>query len=111
MKLIIYAEIDTQNERRADLLNELNPLIAKIRMQTGCVRYDWSADSSNAGRINVYEEWENKLSLIAHFTGENFKAISTKISEHGVLGAKARKFSINQEAPVFDETGSASADF
>ncbi len=111
MKFIIYAEIDIEDEKRAGLLEALTPLIDKVRAQTGCVRYDWGADISNNGRINVYEEWQNEAALSAHFAGDNFKAMGAKIGEHGVLGAKARKFFINQEASVFDESGKPSVKF
>lgn len=111
MKFIIYAEIDIQDEKRMGLLEALNPLIEKVRAQTGCVRYDWNMDSSNNGRINVYEEWEDEAALTAHFAGDNFKAMGAKIGEFGVLGAKARKFSINQEGSVFNANGAPSVKF
>ena len=111
MKFIIYAEIDLQPERRDELLNAVAPLLQKIRAQTGCIKYDWNADSSDDGRVNVYEEWENEAALAAHFTGDNYKAMGSKIQEHGILGAKARKFSINQEGPVFDENRMPSVKF
>lgn len=111
MKFIIYAEIDIQAEKRAGLLDALTPLIEKVRAQTGCVGYDWNMDSSNTERINVYEEWEDEAALSAHFAGENFKAMGAKISEYGILGAKARKFSIHQEGSVFDASGTPSVKF
>ena len=111
MKFIIYAEVDIEDEKRAGLLKDLAPLIDKVRLQTGCVKYDWCADSSHGGRINVYEEWENKAALSAHFSGDNFKVIGSKINAHGILGASARKFTIHQEGPVFNESGSASVEF
>ena len=111
MKFIIYAEIEISNESRTGLLEALIPLIDKVRAQTGCIKYDWSADNSESDRINVYEEWEDEVALTAHFAGDNFKAMGAKINEHGVLGAKARKFSINQEGSVFDASGTASVKF
>lgn len=111
MKFIINAEIDIQDEKRAGLLEALTPLIVKVRAQTGCVRYDWGADSSNGGRINIYEEWEDEAALAAHFAGDNFKAMGAEIGKHGVLGVNARKFSINQEGSVFDKNGSPSVEF
>ena len=111
MKFIIYAEIDVQDEKRPVLLKALTPLIEKVRAQKGCVRYDWNMHSSNKGRINVYEEWENEAALSAHFAGDNFKAMGAKIGEFGVLGSKARKFSIHQEGAVFDASGTPSVKF
>ena len=111
MKFIIYAEIDIQDEKRKGLLDALTPLINQVRTQTGCIRYDWGADICNNGRINVYEEWADEAALAAHFAGDNFKAMGAKIGEHGVLGAKARKFSIHQEGSVFDQSGTASVKF
>jgi len=111
MKFIIYAEIDMPDQKRADFLEAIAPLIDKVRKQMGCVKYDWNMDYSNKGRIHVYEEWEDEAALAAHFAGENFKSMGAKVGEYGVLSAKARKFSINQEGAVFDENGAPSVEF
>ena len=111
MKFIIYAEIDVEADTRTDLIETLGTLIDTIRTQTGCIKYDWNADGSDGKRINVYEEWADEAALAAHFAGENYKAMGLRIREHGILGAKARKFSIDQEGPVFDNTGTASVKF
>ena len=111
MKFIIYAEIDVQEEKRLSLLEALFPLINKIRAQTGCVRYDWNMDSSDIGRIYVYEEWEDEAALAAHFAGDSFKSMGEKLGEFGVLAMKARKFSIQQEGAVFTANGVPSVKF
>ena len=111
MKIIIYALIEVEAEKRAGLLGLLQSYLPKVHAQEGCIRYDWAADSKVATQINVYEEWASEAALKAHFAGKNFTAIGKALGEYGVLGASARKFRIDAEAGVFNANGVASTAF
>lgn len=111
MKVIIYALIEVEADKRAGLLSLLQSYLPKVHAQTGCIRYDWAADSKISTQVNVYEEWESEAALDAHFAGKNFAAIGKAIAEFGVLGASARKFRVEAEAGVFNADGAASTVF
>lgn len=111
MKIVIYAIITVQPERRQGLLDLLQDWLPRVHKQQGCLRYDWSADGFIDNQILVYEEWEDKSALDNHFAGENFASIGKVIGEYGVLGASARKFAIGKEGPVFNTDGAATSDF
>lgn len=111
MKIIIYALIEVEAEKRAGLLSLLQSYLPKVHAQEGCIRYDWAADSKISTQINVYEEWESEAALDAHFTGKNFAAIGKALGEFGLLGASAKKFRVDAEAGVFNADGVASTAF
>jgi len=94
MKIIIYALIEVEAEKRAGLLSLLQSYLPKVHAQEGCIRYDWAADSKIPTQINVYEEWESEAALDA-----------------GLLGASAKKFRVDAEAGVFNADGVASTAF
>ena len=111
MKIIICAVINIEAERRDGLLSLLQPYLPMVHKQEGCIRYDWAADSLVATQVNVYEEWESEAALAAHFAGKNFATIGKSMNEYGILGASAKKFRIEAEAPVFNSSGVASTEF
>ena len=111
MKIIIYAIILVDTDKRDLLLSDLSFLISEVRKQKGCLRYDWASDSSNVQQINIFEEWEDKSAVEEHFAGANFSKISTKVGEFKAQGMSARKFSISKEDAVFNQNGKPSSTF
>ena len=111
MKIIIYAVISIDPDKRFSLLKALDRGIDDVREQTGCVRYDWAADGSDTGQINVYEEWEDARALDGHFAGSNFAKIVESIGQHGINSMSAKKYSIAQEGPVFGADGKPTSSF
>ena len=105
MKIIIYAVINVEAEKREGLLNRLQSYLPAVHAQEGCIRYDWAADSATTTQVNVYEEWESEAALEAHFAGKNFAAIGKALGEIGTLGASAKKFRVDSEAGVFNADG------
>ena len=111
MKIIIYAIIKIEPDRRQGFLDLLQDWLPKVHKQKGCLRYDWAADSFMDSQILVFEEWEDKAAADSHFAGENFASISKLVGEYGVLGASARKFAIDKEDDVFNSNGVATTKF
>jgi quinol monooxygenase YgiN len=37
------------------------------RAETGCISYEFFADLAAAGRLHLFEEWEEERHLLAHF--------------------------------------------
>ena len=111
MKIIIYATITLEAERRQGFLDLLQDWLPRVHKQQGCLRYDWAADSFRDDQILVYEEWEDKAALDNHFAGENFASISKIFGDYGVLSASARKLAIDKEGSVFNADGVATTEF
>ena len=111
MKIIIHATIKVDPEKRQGLIDLLRPHIAAVQDQIGCVNYTCAAEGRISEHINVYEEWTDEMSLKSHFNGDNFAKIGQSLNTYGILGAIAKKYRVDKEAPVFNSAGSASIDF
>ncbi len=110
MKIIICAHIEVDPELRDKALQEATPVIQATLDEPGCLHYNWAADAVNPSLILVYEEWQSAADLDLHFTTENFSNMHQILGASGLINATARKFSINQEAPVMKD-GAATAEF
>lgn len=80
--------------------------------EPGCVAYSFSADTSVATRVQVYELWVDEPSLAAHFQHANYhntRAILGQFKRAG--GSQILKFRTDLSEPVYDSTGVPRADF
>jgi quinol monooxygenase YgiN len=64
--LIVAGYIDVHGEDRDAYLAARQTAIANTRSEPGCVTYVFSADSSDPGRIQVFEMWETTRDLDTH---------------------------------------------
>ncbi len=109
--IIIAGTVDVDPERRDAALEAGCPHMEATRAQKGCLHYVWSADLLVPGRIYVYEAWETQEDLAAHLTGPHYLGMRDTIAAHGLRGADVAKFAIERSGAVYDQTGTARADF
>ncbi len=64
--IIVAGYIDVDPEDREEFLASRQENIARSRREEGCVEYAFSADSSDASRVRVFEIWESSSLLEAH---------------------------------------------
>lgn len=110
-KIIISAQIDLPAENRAEALSSAKPHIDAALAQDGCIMYDWSADSSNPTRINVFEEWESEEALAHHFANDAYAGMRDHIGTFGLTNAVSRKYRVDAEGPVYNAEGVATEAF
>ena len=110
-KILIAAQIDLDPSKRAEALKSAKPFIDGALSQPGCLRYDWSADGNDPGRVNVFEEWESEAALAKHFEGPHYAAMRDHIGTMGLTGATSAKYRVDGEAPVYGEDGVATTGF
>ena len=111
MKIIITAIMTIASDKRQHLLGALKADILKVRKQTGCIRYNWSADGGDPELINVIEEWADESAVDGHFAGENFAKIVGIIGQYDIINMSAKKYGISHEGPVFNAEGKPTSDF
>lgn len=104
-KILISAQIDLKPEGRDRALRDGRPWIDGALSQPGCIHYDWSADLSNPGRVNVFEEWESEEALAAHFAGSQYAGMLAHIGASGLIGSVSRKYRVDAESAVYGEDG------
>lgn len=79
--------------------------------EPGCLAYSLSADPVVPGRIQVFELWADEASLAAHFAHPNFSGMRSLLGDFRRGPSAVRKYRIDLDEPVHDETGSPRADF
>jgi len=113
-KMIIIAgtiDLEAPAERDAALA-----IATRLQQKTrdeepGCLAYVFSADPCVAGRIAVYELWQDEASLAAHFQHQNYFNMRTALGEIGLRGADNKKYRVDLSEPVYDATFTPRADF
>lgn len=64
--LVVAGTIDVRAKDRATYLEARQAAISTTRDEEGCLEYAFSADSSDAGRVRVFEIWESEAALDSH---------------------------------------------
>ena len=111
MQIIIAGTIDVDPKQRDAAIEKGKALLEPTRAQKGCHAYYFLPDTLVAGRICVYERWENEESLKAHFDGPHYPAMRDLLAEFDLRGADVQKFRVDLAEPVYDPTGVPRADF
>ena len=109
--LIIAGTVDLKPEVRDAALESTRELMAETRTQRGCLDYVWAADLAVPGRIYVFERWQDRDALAAHFAGQYYKKMLAAMSSHGVEAVDVSKYRIDVSEPVYGSDGKPSADF
>ncbi|MDG2028979.1 MAG: antibiotic biosynthesis monooxygenase [Acidimicrobiales bacterium] len=79
--------------------------------EPGCLAYIFSADPCEDRNIQVYELWEDEATLAAHFHHPNYTNMRTVLRSFERTGGDVRKYRSDLSEPVYDDTGTARADF
>lgn len=109
--IIIAGHVEVDPSRRDAALAAGAELMRQTRTQKGCLDYVWSADPTEPGRIYVFERWESQADLAAHLAGDYYRKMRNHIGSAGLESAETLKYQIDRMEPVYDETGTARADF
>ena len=109
--IIIAGTVDLKPEVRNAALDSTRELMAETRSQRGCLDYVWAPDSAVPGRIYVFERWEDRDALAAHFAGQYYKRMLAAMGSHGVQDVDVSKYRIDVSEPVYGSDGVPSADF
>ncbi len=109
--IVIAGSIDLDPDQRDAVLAAGKPFIDGALTQRGCRHYTWTPDPFDAGRIWVYELWDDEEALAAHFRDRHYADMGANIGRHGIRGSSISKFRADLEEPVYDDAGVPRADF
>lgn len=112
-QIIIAGTIDlAEPTKRDEAMRIAGPLQQKTRTEEpGCHAYVFAPDPCVAGRIGVYELWQDEASLAAHFKHPNYLNMRTALGQIGLKGADNKKYRVDLSEPVYDPTMTPRADF
>lgn len=110
-KVIIAGTVDVAPEMRDVAIRDARPLIDEALAEPGCVTYEWTFDPFDPGRIHVFEEWESEGTLAVHLRAPSYLNMLAHLGSAGIRGARTRKYRVDLEEPVYDESGRPRGDF
>jgi quinol monooxygenase YgiN len=110
-RIIISGTIDMPPENVERAIESARALIEGALTEEGCLDYDWCPDLLVPGRIRVFERWSSEEALAAHFRSDWYANMRKHIGGFGLTRADTAKYRVDAEEPVYDETGTARADF
>lgn len=111
MTIVIAGEIDFPPENRDAAIAGAKHLIALALAEPGCRHYAWTPDPFDAGRVHVFEEWADAVSLAAHFKNPAYTGMLAHLGGHTILNAVTRKYRVDLVEPVYSPEGVPTADF
>ena len=114
MKVIVAGYIDFENAGEVrEILTSARPHIEGALEEEGCIAYSWTECHLTPGRVYVFEEWTSSHTLSSHLASHWYRDMG------GHLASFARKprtnvikkYLVELEEPVYDDTGVARGDF
>lgn len=110
-RIIISATMDMDPAHAQRLVLGARGLIEASLAEPGCEAYSWALDPLKPGRVEVFERWTDEAALANHFTLPNYTEMRTHLRSAGPITAVSRKYRVDHNEPVYDETGTPRADF
>ena len=65
--IIVAGTIRIDPDKRETFLPHAQKMMAATRQEAGCRVYSYAFDVEDAGLVRIYEEWESRGHLEAHF--------------------------------------------
>ncbi|MGQ7792408.1 putative quinol monooxygenase [Faunimonas sp. B44] len=94
--IIVAGSIRVPDDRIYDLMPAMHDVIAATRREPGCITYSYAFDVEDRGLVRIFEEWESRTELEAHFRQPHMGPWRLKLVE---VGARGRSLSIYEAAP------------
>ncbi len=81
--------------------------------EEGCIAYSWTEDHLTPGRVWVYEEWTTSEALSAHLASHWYRDMGAHLASYDrkPMTNIIKKYRVDHEEPVYDDTGTARGDF
>lgn len=114
MTVIISGYFEFVNpEQIPDILNGARIHIEGALAEDGCIAYSWTEDHLTPGRVWVYEEWASEDTLDAHLNTHWYRDMGAYLGtfERKPMTNVIKKYRVDLEEPVYDDTGVARGHF
>jgi quinol monooxygenase YgiN len=90
--------IDPSNRRAAEAA--ALEMMQATRREKGCRGYTFSSDLADPGLFHLFEEWESKEALEAHFGAPHMAAFQRAVAGFGVKEMKVQRYEVASVGPV-----------
>ncbi len=111
--VIVAATLDFASQAKRD---EAVRLTAPVQMATraeeaGCLAYCFAPDPGVPTRIQVYELWEDRASLLAHFSHPYYAKMVELIGGVGIVDTWNQVWATGEHGPVYGADGKPNMGF
>ncbi|WP_319774517.1 putative quinol monooxygenase [Breoghania sp.] len=98
--IIVSGTFRMDPERIEDWRRHASAMLAATRAEPGCRVYSYAHDAEDPGLIRVYEEWENRETLAAHFKTQHMKVWREALAELGAYARNLRAYETDEGEPA-----------
>jgi quinol monooxygenase YgiN len=98
--LVIAGTIRIDPAKQALAEAAAREMMQATRREAGCRAYVFSTDLSEPGLIHLFEEWESKDALEAHFGAPHMAAFQRAVAGFGVKEMKVQRYEVASVGPV-----------
>jgi quinol monooxygenase YgiN len=98
--IIVAGTFRVPEDRIEALLPVALATIAGTRAEPGCLAYSYAMDVADRGLWRVYEEWESRAALEAHFRRPHMGPWRSKLAEIGATGRSLRIYEAGPGEPI-----------
>jgi quinol monooxygenase YgiN len=92
--IIVAGTFRVPAERIEELMPVARATLAATRREPGCLTYSYAFDMEDRGLVRVYEEWESRPHLEAHFRQPHMGPWRAKLAEIGAHGRKLARYEV-----------------
>jgi quinol monooxygenase YgiN len=112
-QVIVAARLDFATRTARD---EAVALTAPVQLATrneeaGCRAYCFAADPAVDTRVQVYELWDDRASLLAHFSHPYYARMVEVLRGVGLIDSWNQVWEVGDHGPVYGEDGKPNAAF
>lgn len=98
--IIVAGTIRVPEDKIEVLLPTARATIAATRKEKGCLVYSYAFDVEDRGLVRIYEEWESRVDLEAHFNQPHMGPWRQKLVEVGASGRSLKVYEADAGTPV-----------
>ncbi len=98
--LVVAGHIRLDPARRDEAIAAARPVVEATRQEPGCISYTITADLTDPGLFNIFEEWASGESLEAHFATPHMASFQAAMAGLGILEVAVQRYEIASVGPV-----------
>ena len=98
--IIVAGSIRIPADRVEDLRPVALSMIEATRKEAGCITYAFSFDVKEPGLLRIFEEWERREHLEAHFKTPHMAAWRARLGEIGASGRSVKTYESDGGTPL-----------
>ena len=98
--IIVAGTFRVPEDKIDDLMPVARATLEASRKEAGCIAYSYAFDMEDRGLIRVYEEWESRAHLEAHFAQPHMGPWRAKAEEVGAHSRDLKIYEASDGQPV-----------